>query len=170
MRAMAPQYPLLHLCGPGQGSLGSQIPSFLFLVCDEEWAVCFIYLYRPQSACPSPPECRGVGGPGVNATSLLCPNATNAQDSLVLWWVAAIGHITLLRSWGQYLQGFGHSLRSHCPSPIRTGAKSQQSKALLSGQTGGQQIGTSTADWNKHKGSEEEVSLPPQTRWRMSRS
>lgn len=27
-----------------------------------------------------------------------------------------------------------------------------------------------TADWNKHKGSEEEVSLPPQTRWRMSRS
>lgn len=54
---------------------------------------CLFYIFISSTeGLQSRSECRGVGGPAVNATSPLCPNAGNGQDSLVLMGVCLWPH------------------------------------------------------------------------------
>lgn len=112
VRAHVPQYPLLHLCGPGEsGKPDSKLPIFSLQLKEG----CLFYIFISTTEC-LPQPARTVKGWAVLMLSMLLPCCAWVLESKTPRLVAAIGHITLLCPWGQ-----GDSIfKAFCHSPSST--------------------------------------------------
>lgn len=124
---------------------------------------CLFYIFiSTTEGLQSWSECRGVGGPAVNATSRLCPNAGSGQDFLVLMGGCLWPHNPALllgtvssRLWPQLTQSL--------PKCHLQMSKSQQSAPLRT--DGGQQIRTSTrAPWRRRLSPSDKLERPVEHR------